>query len=314
MINCDADPIIEHLHESEFQNDTVWETTIMRIINLKNELRFFKDHFRNSPKITWLLRSDWQTHKIWGDWCYPARKYRNLWQNFVEMGDEIGWHPHLWKFDHGKNIWYQEIYNNSWIRNCLENGYNEISNIFDIKSVRMGWTFHNDFTMNLLSSIGLRYDLSALPGIINNGNKYNIYDWKITPSHPYFPSKNNYRIEDKNPSNNLNLMEIPITTQTIPKYLQFFTGKKFMSANIAKNPFLFKNMVAPLINSIDNNTNCGCFLINTFFHPIDIKEKGFLFSLDNFKKNLSWIMTNSKIDFIFITPHEFVRQCKECKY
>lgn len=313
MINCDTDPIIEPTQDSIFQKDMVWEGTIRSLINLKNQIKTFKDYFGNSPRITWFLRSDWQTYNIWGDWCYPAKKYMDIWQEFKDSGDEIGWHPHLWKFDHGKNIWYQEIYDNTWIRNCLENGYNEISKIFDVKSVRMGWNFHNNYTMDILSSIGIKYDLSALPGIMNINNICRIYDWSNTPSHPYFPSRNNYMIEDKSYSNILKIMEIPITTYILPKYLQILTGKKIMAINIAKNQLFFRNVIKSVLHSVNVNENNEIFLLNAFFHPSDITGNKFILSLNNFKKSLSKITTNSNIEVIFTSPQEFIERWRNNK-
>lgn len=305
IVNCDTDPIIVPKQKT-VEKETAWEKTVENVIKLKEEIKNFEDEYGNNLKITWHLRSDHQIYNIWGNWCYPVREYASLWNEFEKSGDEIGWHPHLWRLDKTKNIWYQEIDDNNWISNCLKNGYHEISKIFRIKSVRMGWGFHNNYTMNILHSLGIRYDLSAAPDIKNKGSIRNIYDWEGTTKYPYFPSKHNYKIEDKNLSENLEIMEIPITTYPIPFYLRALTRKKNMVANIAKHPLFFRNAIKTAIKNGKERDRC---VLNVYFHPSDIEKKGFLFSLNNYKRNLLNIYEVSKskkIEILFITPAELI--------
>ncbi|KAB2946781.1 MAG: hypothetical protein MPEBLZ_01918 [Candidatus Methanoperedens nitroreducens] len=301
VIGCDTDPLIEINEPNAFIKENVWDETIQSIVRLKEKIGIFEDKQGLSPKITWFLRSDQQINIQWNDWCYPVREYISLWNEQIKSGDEIGWHPHLWRYDELKNIWYQEINDNDWISSCLENGYHEISKLFRINSVKMGWCFHKNYTMNLVDSFGIKYDLSAIPGLMNSGNTCNIYDWKNTSADPYFPSKKDYRIRDDNPSNNHNIMEIPITNYTVPFFWRIFISKRNMAANIAKHPIFFRN----IFNNIIWNQES---LLNTYFHPCDIGEKDRLFSLNNFERNLNNIIEiarKKKLEVVFITPQEF---------
>ena len=301
MIGCDTDPVIEANGPDEFIEENIWDKTIQSIVGLKEKIGIFEDKEGFPPKITWFLRSDQQINIQWNDWCYPAREYLSFWNEQKKTGDEIGWHPHLWRYYELKNLWYQEIMDSEWIFSCLENGYHEISKLFKINSVKMGWSFHNNYTMNLVDSFGINYDLSAIPGLKNIGNTYNIYDWKNTPDSPYFPSKNDYRTNDDNPSNNHNIMEIPITNYLVPFFLRYFISTRYMAANIAKHPIFFKNA----FNNINSNEQ---YLLNTYFHPSDVGEKDKLFSLKNFERNLNNIIEvakKRKLEVAFITPQEF---------
>lgn len=305
LIGCDTDPVVGPDQQGIFSKENVWNDTIRSVIKLKEEIEIFEDLKGNSPKITWYLRSDQQINMIWGDWCYPVREYASTWNEFEKSGDEIGWHPHLWRLNVMRKIWYQEINDDDWIYHCLENGYHAISKIFRIKSVRMGWDFHNNNTMNQLQSFGVHYDLSAIPGIKNSGVDNNIFDWENAPKFPYFPSKNDYKREESNRSNNLEVMEIPISTYSIPFYLRVLTRKKIMAANIAKHPLFFRNT----FKTIFKNNYEDSFL-SMYFHPSDINEEKKLFSLRNFKRNLKNILNVSKkkkFEVWFITPQDFRR-------
>ncbi|MCZ7355872.1 MAG: hypothetical protein O8C66_08875 [Candidatus Methanoperedens sp.] len=301
-IGCDTDPLIEVNQRAIFNKESAWDDVIQSVIRLKEEIKTFEDEQKKPPKIIWYLRSDHQINIIWGDWCYPVREYVSLWNEFEKSGDEIGWHPHLWKLNEIKNIWYQEIKDKNWISHCLEKGYKEISKIFRVKSTRMGWDFHNNYTMNILNSLGILNDLSAIPGIKNNGTIDNIYDWKNTSRYPYFPSKHDYKIEDSDPSNNHKIVEIPITTYPIPFYLRVLTRKGIIAANIAKHPLFFKNAIKIVVNRNEEEA-----FLSTYFHPSDIKDEKGLFSLNNFKRNLNNIVEiarKKKLEVLFITPQE----------
>lgn len=303
MINCDTDPIIGPNQKSDFRSECVWEKTIKSITNLKENMSYMEDKFNINPKITWHLRSDQQINEIWGDWCYPAQEYLNIWADFRSLGDEIGWHPHLWRLNKANGIWFQEARDTEWISYCLRNAYDRISRIINIKSVRMGWSFHSTYTMNIINSLGIKYDLSAIPGIKSMGSNSNdnIYDWVDSEREQYRPSYHNYKCSDCKSKHNLSVVEIPITTYALPYFLQVLTGKKFMTANIAKSPLFFKNAIKYVTHRWDGDDK----LMNTFFHPSDLKSNNKLFSIDNVLHNLEGICNIKGCDIVFITPHEY---------
>lgn len=62
IINSDTDPAIEPIN-SKFDKETVWDTTINLIQQLKEELKRI-DLQDTYPKIIWHLRSDEQIYKL----------------------------------------------------------------------------------------------------------------------------------------------------------------------------------------------------------------------------------------------------------
>lgn len=311
IINSDTDPAIEPIDRSLFNKETVWDVTINAILKLKEEIKKVEDDYGNQLKIGWHLRSDEQMYRIWGKRAYLAEEYYDLWKELVKEGDIIGWHPHLWRFnEEGKN-WYQEVQDVEWIGNCLTEGYNELSEIFDIKAVRMGWNFHNNFTMKLISDLGLEIDLSAVAGDKNIADICCNYDWVITPQYPYYPSVKDCRIHRK-PS--LSILEVPLTTFRFPWCLNvpyyMATKKHVCSPHIGKTPRLMKYAVKQVVKEV-HKTGFGIF--NSFFHPGDLIKNSRLFSMNYFVENIQNLLSYSRkydISVRFVNPHELIYKIK----
>jgi hypothetical protein len=299
IIGCDTDPILEK-NDRIIDKKFIWEKTIHVIENVSRMRDSISNRALEAPKITWFLRSDWQTYKIWNDWCYPGRTYRSLWNDLERSKDEIGWHPHLWYLNESTNTWYQS-FDESWISYCLDEGYKEISKLFDIMSVRMGWDFHSNYTMNKLKLYNIKYDLSALPGMKNEYLYHNNYDWENVATHPYHPSINNYKQGNKY-LNNYELLEIPIMVIKSPFYFSVFQKNKFLKLNIAKHPIFINDIIKYIIGSNEKNQ-----IVASYFHPSDVENSRGLFSYNNFCNNLKNLLERAQkrgLDVEFITPRE----------
>ena len=311
LLNSDTDPATEPISPN-FDKETVWEITTDLVKKIREVLNNFEDSYGNIPRVVWHLRSDNQIKSIWGEWNYPVTEYRYLWRSLKREGDEIGWHPHLWRFDSTRNSWYQERQDVRWIKDCLKNGYKAITSVFNIESSRMGWDFHNNLTMRLLSELGIKYDLSAVPGVAYNGGMYNIYDWEPTPHHPYYPSIADYRVPGT-PS--LNILEIPLTTFKFPWYMHWAYTRvmhtSLCTAHLGKHPFIMKYAIKHAINNAKKNSK---YLLNMFFHPGDFNGKSRIFSIEYITKNMKYMKTISKkekVQLKFILPKDVERLLPE---
>lgn len=171
-----------------------------------------------SPKITWNIRSDDQIEQVYGHAGWAAAEFLKLWERLKTEGDEIAWHPHLWRWNRDAHAWYQEVQDLPWMEECLEKGINGFREIFGAKpmSVHSGWCFHNNTTMQRISTLGVRVDYSALPGMQSIGVPRksgalsdNEYDWRQTPPTPYSPSREDYRVPASSLGSALPLLEIP---------------------------------------------------------------------------------------------------------
>ncbi|MFW6156214.1 MAG: hypothetical protein ACOC7J_02750 [Armatimonadota bacterium] len=160
------------------------------------------DDFGNPARITWCIRSDLQMREIYGDCAWSAERFADLWSDLESAGDELAWHPHLWRWDAQAGCWYQEIDDDDWIAECFQTGHADLTRQMGRPPVtsRTGWEFHNNLTMHEIRRLGLVVDFSAIPGRHTSGcsdrwgSRFNCHvDWRGTPEEPYVPSPADYR-------------------------------------------------------------------------------------------------------------------------
>jgi hypothetical protein len=212
--------------------------------------------------------------------------------------------------------------------------------MWEPKAVRTGNDFLNDFVITKLNNLGLRTDLSVLPGMEYQGDlidpnltfRVNKMDYRNCPKTPYFPSQKNYRVEDKHP---LGILEIPPSTFGIPlktlfirflyNILPYRKGNgivrpkikrdKMTIFAIAKHPNYFR---AGLETFFRENTNNNVLTtLMGYFHPHEIASKSRLFSAGNLKGNIKTSLRLSKkynIPLTFITASEAARLVMEERY
>ncbi|MGI5819493.1 MAG: hypothetical protein ACOX9R_15495, partial [Armatimonadota bacterium] len=173
----------------------------------------------NPVRITWCIRSDLQMREVHGDCAWPAERFGALWTALARAGDEIAWHPHLWRWDGGAHCWYQEIEDADWIAECLDAGHRALLRQTGRAPLtsRTGWEFHNNATMDAMRRLGIRVDFSAIPGRYTPGgsdrwgSRFNCHvDWRGTPETPYAPSAADYRrpAQEGEPAD---LLEVPMS-------------------------------------------------------------------------------------------------------
>ena len=282
-----------------------------------------EDDEGNNAKITWFLRSDEQIKELYGDPAWMVRNFMDIWKDCVSRGDEIGWHPHLWRWNERIKSWYPELENKEWIENCMEEGYQKFPKEFKLVSSRMCWNFHNNITMNKMDGLGLKVDITAMPGQKSIKSSYEsadsvYYDWEITKEKTYFPSRSDYRREAGINERSLDILEIPLTNYEISLPWQikrilkrllrpdrgYPLGKK-NPAKIVSHPSFFKQAVIKKFSESKNN-NSTAFLVS-YFHADEYIGKEYAASALNSKNNLNSISEASKkygVPFRFLTSKE----------
>lgn len=300
-----------------------------------------KDSESNRAKITWFVRSDEQMKIIFGDYPYPLKTFWNLWKKLEKQGDEIGWHPHLWRWSKKNQCWYQEVSDKTWINRCLKNGHVEFLKVTkELTVVRMGWAFHNNLTMRKINDLGLTVDLSASPGLQHQGSPdergsyfVNEYDWSTTPEKPYFPSEKDYRRPPKSNEKSLKILEIPMTTAPKRKSRilveeiimsapinvrrKILKGANIHFRNIQHRHIVqltessFKNMAKQKFKEAKQNQKSNTNLV-TIFHPIELfKPKAFM-NLQNNLMALTELSKQLKVPFRFLTATEMAKEALSC--
>lgn len=144
----------------------------------------------NGLPLTWFVRADGQVSDLMGNSAALYNGWKKFWDESVEDGGEVGWHPHLYKRTgqawlpirdekkmaiEAERIW-GELTSSGWIPT----------------SCRIGESVSSTELMNFLDTAGLHVESSALPGRIRDDG-IRSFDWGETPMKPYHPAKADYR-------------------------------------------------------------------------------------------------------------------------
>lgn len=158
-------------------------------------------------KTTWFIRIDSQVEKLYGcaDFLYNKHIDKINW--LKGNGHSIGWHHHSYL-----------QHNDGWLQNTNEDiilkelkKYAPLAKEHEMNICRMGWGYHTNKTMKLVSDMGFRIDSSAIPRP-NYKWEMSVKDWQPTPQQWYYPSVSDYRIPGEP---HLNILEAPMSTTEI---------------------------------------------------------------------------------------------------
>lgn len=208
MLTIDVDSdFFDSALSSDTNSELQWEGIKKGIPLLIDILKKYRDSWGNPFKVTWFVRVDNQIKEVYGDSAYLLTKYNDLWKKRLENGDEIGWHPHLYR--RFGNKWVQET-RQIHISKILEESHGAmIKKGFSPISSRIGEAFQSNEIMLKLCKMGLKIDSTAMPGRVRIDSERSI-DWSDTPQNPYNPSNTNYRLPAKG-NDKIDILEVPMS-------------------------------------------------------------------------------------------------------
>lgn len=341
VIGCDCDPDRPVIGGVRYdcREPLVWRGVREGIPRAREIANACRDDLGQAIRITWCVRADAQMAELYGDAAWPYGEFAELWRELEACGDEIAWHPHLWRWDDQSGCWYQEIEDAEWIRTCLREGHQALSEQLGRPPLtsRMGWEFHNNVTMQEIAHLGIRVDFSAIPGRYTVGSadrwgsKFNCHvDWRGAPEHPYVPDPADYRRPTRDASGS-SLIEVPMAVfHSIPLGIVAFgrsllkargrgLGRRLLTAPevitaplkayITASPYLFQRLGAKKLQEARRD---GQAVLVTAFHPdellTDSQGTAGPSSVTTFAHNLRWLCEaadHSKIALRFINACEF---------
>lgn len=237
------------------------QTLVWRALEQIRPLMDTCDALRSKWKalpITWFVRADGQLRDILGSPLYLLEKFQGLWTEVQSAGDEIGWHPHLYRQACGTDT-------ASLIVDARE-AVEELQRLWDalsgashqFKCFRNGEGWHHPETLDAVERLGFRWDCTALPGMqAPNGHPMN---WLGAPNHPYFPDHADVR----RPGRARGLLEIPMNTWSVKAPYDSKPRLRYM--NPAVHEELFQNAVDTLKGSIGQ----GLHIWSLILHPDEV--------------------------------------------
>ena len=216
VLSCDVDPDRAGVVAGTPPDRLAWRGLTEGIPALKARLRDVTDDDGRQPAFTWLLRADEQVRELEGSYAWVLRTHRPLLASLQESGDELGWHPHFWRRAAADGPWVQELVDVDWQVEMLRRAHADVVTGFagPPKSVRMGWSYHNNRTYEALEELGVAAECSALPGYRTlrrsaSATQENLFDWYVTPRAPYRPARADYRRPAGEGEASSRLLEVP---------------------------------------------------------------------------------------------------------
>lgn len=186
--------------------------------------------------VTWFVRADNQLRELYGSAGYLHLEHGNLWRDFAATGDEIAWHPHLYRLDEREGVYLLDG-NEERCAAKLRQIHAELDEQgLRFQSVRIGEAFHGNALMHTLNGLGLKIDSTAIPGV-RRTDETRQFDWSPTPNEPYYPSPDDYRVPGP-VGRQLSLLEVPLTT--IPVRADYDSAPRRRYINLAYHHSLFK--------------------------------------------------------------------------
>lgn len=312
IIGCDVDPDRESFVGKLPANTLTWRGMLEGIPRGKDRVRRLVDSQGKPPVFSWCIRVDHQVESLCGSYDYVLTKNRSFLTELEDAGDEISWHPHFWKYDQSIGQWYQEYWDVPFQVEMLKTAYAAFQKQFPgrAKTVRMGWSFHNNQTFATMEALGVQVDYGAIPGlkVLPKHDKVrssNFYDSSLCEDEPFYPARTDYRRAAKNGEDAFNVLELPVfvsrsffwglgaaaqLTRKMKDPSQLLNGLRRPThlINITGKP----NWFAPLLKRAEKMLKSqDTLFFNTYLHADELIENNHPFySLEYMETNIKGIL------------------------
>lgn len=205
----------------------------------------------------WYYRVDPQVEEVYGDPAWALTHYKPILDSLMTAGDDIGLHPHAYRWVDDRKGWVVDHGDQAWVNHCVRMSFKYYEKVLGrgCESFRFGERWMNTETMNLVRELGARYDLTLEPfhpsilsilpeeaeahtGMLPNGQRF--------LRTPYRPSEANFTVADQDGSDEF--LVVP------------------MSSGYYSYEFGFKEKVLKFINR-DGDLKPQPFTLNFNIHP-----------------------------------------------
>jgi hypothetical protein len=153
-------------------------------------------------RFSWFLRMDPQIAEPYGNAAWVVERYRTHLEDVVRFGDELGLHPHPYRWLEREGTWLHDFANQDWVEHCLCTSMEAFAASLGrpCLSLRFGDRWLNTDTVNLAERLGIRFDLTVEPGtpavpspMLGELASGPLPDYRRIPRAPYTPSTADFR-------------------------------------------------------------------------------------------------------------------------
>jgi hypothetical protein len=167
---------------------------------------------------SWFLRIDAQIEP-YGSATWITDHHGAHMEEIQRAGDEIGIHPHAYRWLEDERMWFHDFANQPWVDHCLSMAVEGFAKAFGrtCLSLRFGDRWLNTATVNLAERLGVRFELTVEPGTLPYPTPYPgerasgpLPDYRRVPRAPYKPSASDFRRPARREARGIRL--IPLTS------------------------------------------------------------------------------------------------------
>ncbi len=270
--------------------------------------------------FSWFYRLDPQVAETYGSFEWPITHYPKFAESFLRHGDDLGLHPHVYRWSNQINNWIEDQADQEWVNYCVEMGFKTYGKLFGLncESFRFGAYWINNETLKLAECLGARFDLTIEPGyglnkLVSSFSKKfysgTVPDFEMVPQIPYQPSQEDFRKPDSNRNNGL--WVIPLSTGNVQArfgrvetfYKKIFSPHelepKTITLNLARGTNGFRIVMDNLLKNLQRPYLTFIVRSDVSHEPQDPSHK------ENMNKNIEYILNHPLVDrFVFTTPAE----------
>lgn len=290
---------------------------------MSSKRSWLSNETESQTHFSWFFRMDPQIAETYGSPEWAAKTYERVIEDLEEKGDEIGLHPHAWRWDEKQKNWIEDHLDQAWLNDCVEMAFNSFEHVLNRKcrSFRFGARFINQEIINLIEQKEVLYDLTLEPGY-QEPSSFDIHgsqkirkgyaiDYSRVPRRFYYPSKTDFKNEDRN--NKKSLCIIPLTTGSLhyqygraeTLYRKFFSPETLnpisLALNLAFEPRHFQKI---LEESFNKNQN---YIATVMRSEIGLSSQ----KLKCVEENLNYLLSGKNAQqYIFVRPDETINVMK----
>ena len=270
----------------------------------------------SSARFSWFFRMDPQVRHTYGVPWWVAIRYPETIKRLETAGDELGLHTHAWRWDRGGSKWVIDHGDQNWVEQCVRTSFAAYRSALsrDCHSFRFGDRWMNNETVDLLESLGVKFDLTLEPGrylspVLEESHTGSLPDYRAVPTWPYRPARDDFRRRGGNAAREL--WVIPLSTGRF--WIGRFVAMKRVAQAVGINlqprhetTPLFFNLPTPLFQLMTNELLSAWR--NVVLVPVLRSDAGASSAcIANMQRNAEFLLSHPLINRLrFVTPHDAI--------
>jgi hypothetical protein len=312
IICIDVEPDEREIKRGIAKDWEGFEETFKYFSNLRPHL----EEATGAPvRFSWFFRMDPQVEHTYGLSWWVAKRYREVIKQLELAGDEIGLHTHAFRWHSGLNRWITDNGDQKWINHCIHTSFEAYRTAFGrpCLSFRFGDHWMNNETVNLLESLGVKFEMTVEPGrraslglIPKEVYTGSLPDYLTAPSWPYRPSRQDFRKHSHTQERGLWL--IPLSTdKAVGRFVRLKRAAKALGVdlyeadqlNLGHDRSQFRNMINSLLDVRMKSYLAPAIKTDALIYPP---------SRAHLDRNVEFILSHPHVSsFEFVRPDEAIK-------